>query len=72
MYVWSFVKPLRTSLPTPPPDIRRVGNGPNRGAMWPEGVPCIVGGFHEWPKVGDTVVIVGVLKRLVEISDLWV
>ncbi len=52
--------------------IRRVGNGPKRSAMWLDGVPCIVKGFTEWPKVGERHVIDGVLYRLVEISDRWV
>jgi len=53
-------------------DIRRAGNGSKRAAMWLDGVPCIVKGFHEWPKVGERRVIDGVLYRLVEISDCWV
>ena len=50
-------------------DIRSAGDGPNRTAMWLDGVPCIVEGFHEWPKVGERHVIDGVLYRLIEISD---
>ena len=53
-------------------EIRSVGDGPKRSSMWLDGVPCIVEGFHKWPKVGDTAVIDGVLYRLVEISDRWV
>jgi len=53
-------------------DTRTVGNGPKRSAMWLDGVPCIVEGFHEWLKVGERVVIDGLLYRLVEISDRWV
>jgi len=56
---------------TPNLDIRIVGNGPKRSAMWLDGVPCMVEGFHEWPKVGERHVIDGVLYRLVEISDRW-
>jgi len=40
--------------------------------MWLDGIPCIVKGFTEWPKVGEKHVIDGVLYRLVEISDRWV
>jgi hypothetical protein len=53
-------------------NIRNVGDGPMRGAMWHDGVPCIVEEFHEWPKVGERHVIDGVLCRLVEISDRWI
>ena len=49
--------------------IRRVGNGPKQSAMWLDGTPCIVKGFHEWLKVGERHLIDGVLHRLVEISD---
>jgi len=42
-------------------DIRTAGNGPKSSAMWLDGVPCIVKGFHEWPKVGDRLVIDGEL-----------
>jgi len=51
--------------------IRRVGNGTKHSAMWLDGVPCIVTGFLEWPKVGERHVIDGLLYRLVEISDRW-
>ncbi len=37
--------------------------------MWLDGVPCIMKGFTEWPKVGERDLIDGVLHRLVEISD---
>jgi len=40
--------------------------------MWLDGEPCIVEGFHEWPKVGERHLIDGVLYRLVEISDRWI
>jgi hypothetical protein len=40
--------------------------------MWLDGVPCIVTGFHEWPKVGETHLIDGLFYRLVEISDRWI
>jgi hypothetical protein len=53
-------------------DIRSAGNGPKSSAMWLDGEPCIVQEFHEWPKVGDRLVIDGLLYRLVEISDRWV
>ena len=52
--------------------IRRVGNGPKQSAMWLDGTPCIVKGFHEWPKVGDRYVVGGELWRVVEVSDWWV
>ena len=51
--------------------IRTAGDGPKRAAMWLDGVPCMVEGFHEWPKVGDRFLIDGMLYRLVEISDRW-
>ena len=50
-------------------DIRSTGNGPKQSAMWLDGVPCTVEGFHEWPKVGKLHLIDGLLYRLVEISD---
>lgn len=53
-------------------DIRSAGNGPKKTAMWLDGVPCIVKGFTEWPKVGDRCVIDGLLYRLVEIGDRWI
>ena len=53
-------------------DIRSAGTGPKRTAMWLDGEPSIVKGFHEWPKVGERHVIDGLLYRLVEISDRWV
>jgi len=34
-------------------DIRTIGDGPKRTAIWLDGVPCIGEGFHEWPKVGE-------------------
>ena len=40
--------------------------------MWLDGEPCMVEGFHEWPKVGDRFVIDGLLYHMVEISDRWV
>jgi len=40
--------------------------------MWLDGTPCIVKGFHEWPKVGDRYVVGGELWRVVEVSDWWV
>ena len=33
-------------------DTRHAGNDPQQSAMWLDGIPCIVKGFHEWPKVG--------------------
>ena len=53
-------------------DEYRIGDGPKQSAMWLEGVPCIVKGFSEWPKVGERHVIDGVLYRLVEKSDRWI
>jgi len=53
-------------------DTRTVGNGPKSSAMWLDGVPSIVKGFTEWPKVGERHVIDGVLYRLVEISNKWI
>jgi len=53
-------------------DTRSAGSSPKQTAMWLDGVPCIVQGFHEWPKVDERHVIDGVLFRLVEISDRWV
>ena len=58
--------------PTPNLDTRSAGNGPKKSAMWLDDVPCVVKGFHEWPKVGDRFVIDGLLYRLVEIRDRWV
>jgi len=52
-------------------DIRSAGDGPQSSAMWLDGVPCIVTGFTEWPKVGEKHLIDGLLYRLVEISDRW-
>jgi len=52
-------------------DTRTAGNGAQQSAMWLDGVPCMVKGFHEWPKVGEKHLIDGVLYRLVEISDQW-
>jgi hypothetical protein len=40
--------------------------------MWLDGVPYIVKGFTQWPKVGEKHLIDGVLYRLVEKSDRWV
>ena len=57
---------------TPDLDIRTVGTGQKRITAWLDGVPCIVEGFHEWPKVGDRLEIDGLLYRLVAISDRWV
>ena len=53
-------------------DIRCAGADPKQSAMWLDGEPCIVEGFHEWPKVGERHLIDGVLYRLVEISDRWI
>ena len=53
-------------------DIRSAGNDPKQSAMWLDGVPCMVEGFHEWPKVGDRLVIDGLLWRVVEVNDRWV
>ena len=39
--------------------IRTVGNGPKLSVMWLDGVPCLVVGLHEWPKVGDPYIIDG-------------
>jgi hypothetical protein len=39
--------------PMPSPDIRTTGDGPGRTTSWLDGVPCIVEGFHDWPKVGE-------------------
>ena len=57
---------------TPDLDTRTVGTGPKWSAMWLDGVPCIVKGFTEWPKVGERHLIDGILYRLVEKSDRWV
>lgn len=56
---------------TRPPN---VGNRhrPKRTAMWLDGVPCVVEGLDEWPKVGDRLVIDGELWRVVAVSDRWV
>ena len=48
------------------------GDGPKRAAMWLDGVPCMVVGFHEWPKVGERHLIDGELWRVVEVSDRFV
>jgi hypothetical protein len=53
-------------------DIRAAGTGPKRTAMWLDGTPYIVKGLDRWPKVGDRLVIDGLLYRVVEISDRWV
>jgi len=53
-------------------DTRSIGNGPKSSAMWLDGEPCMVKGLDAWPKVGDRLVIDGLLYRLVEISDRWV
>ena len=62
----------RFSEAMPSLDIRRVGNGPKRTTAWLDGIPCIVKGFTDWPKVGEKHLIDEVLYRLVEISDRWV
>ena len=64
--------PTTGPRPVPSFHIRKAGNGPKRSAMWLDGVPCIVEGFHDWPKVGDRHEIDGVMYRLVEINDRWV
>ena len=38
-------------------DTRTVGTGPKQTAMWLDGAPCMVVGFHEWPKVGERYLI---------------
>jgi hypothetical protein len=53
-------------------DTRRAGNGLKRTTMWLDGVPCMVTGLDEWPKVGDRLEIDGGLWRVVEVSDRWV
>ena len=35
------------------------GTGPKRTAMWLDGEPGMVVGFHGWPKVGNRLVIDG-------------
>lgn len=40
--------------------------------MWLEGVPIMLAGLEEWPKVGDRLVIDGDLWRVVEVSDRFV
>ncbi len=72
-YVHHRIPPFPGFYARPMPDltIPRVGNGPKKSAMWLDGVPCIVKGFHEWPKVGERHLIDGLLYRLVEISDRW-
>ena len=42
-------------------DTRHVGDGPKQSAMWLDGVPYIVKGFTEWPKVGEKHLIDGLL-----------
>jgi hypothetical protein len=54
---------------TPDLDIRKVGDGPKRTAVWLDGVPIILAGLEEWPNVGDRFVIDGELWRVVEVSD---
>jgi hypothetical protein len=56
----------------PDVDIRTVGNGLKKSAMWLDGVPCIVKGFHEWPKVGEKHLIDGEFWRVIEISGRFV
>ena len=73
--VWCFRVPFvatQVILPIPSLDIRTVGDGPKRTTAWLDGVTRIVEGFHEWPKVGESHLIDGLLYRLVEISDRWV
>ena len=70
--IWGATVVVCYPRPMPSLNIRNVGDGPMRGAMWHDGVPCIAQGFHEWPKVGERHVIDGVLCRLVEISDRWI
>jgi len=50
-------------------DSRRLGNGPKRTAAWLDGMPIMLAGLEEWPKVGDRFEIRGGLWRVVEISD---
>jgi len=57
---------------TPGLDTRTVGTGPKRSAMWFDGEPRMVEGFHEWQKVGEKHMIDGLLYRLVEISNKWI
>ncbi len=70
--MWGAAVAVCYSRPMSSLNIRKVGDGPKRGSMWLDSVRCITEGFHEWPKVGDTVVIHGVLYRLVDISNRWV
>jgi hypothetical protein len=47
-------------------DIRSTGNGPNRTLMWLDGVPYMVTGLDEYPKVGDRFEVDGELWRVVD------
>ena len=50
-------------------DTRTVGTGPKRTAVWLDGVPIMLAGLEEWPKVGDRLVIDRELWRVVEVRD---
>ncbi len=51
---------------------RSAGAGPKQTAMWLDGVPGMVTGLDALLKVGDRLVIDGLLWRVVEISDRWI
>jgi hypothetical protein len=53
-------------------DARSAGTGAKQTAMWLDGTPCMVTGLDRWPRVGDRLVIDGLLYRLVEVSDRFV
>ena len=50
-------------------DTRSAGTGSKRIAVWLDGVPIMLAGLEEWPKVGDRYEIDGELWRVVEVSD---
>ncbi len=54
---------------TPEIDIRKVGARPKQTTVWLDGVPIMLAGLEEWPKVGDSCVIDRELWRVVQVSD---
>ena len=45
---------------------RSTGDGPKRTAVWLDGVPVMLAGLDEWPRVGDRFEVDGRLWRVMD------
>ncbi|MDB4306168.1 hypothetical protein N9980_01220 [bacterium] len=58
--------------PMPSPDIRRVGDGPRRYAVWLDHWPVFLDGLDGLPHIGDGFEVKGAMWRVVDARGSYI